>query len=210
MEVQDRGKIWAKIVAALIGGGATVLAAMLPLYCTSQRRLEQTTQTSTSEADALRQQLTKMEAQLRASEASRIDLEAKLRKSPRGIAPTGNVVIDHEFRFELTTCKLADSALECTFLITNLMGDRELSLGEGRIIDSAGNEYPANEFALGAQSGSFARMILPGAVPVRAAVKFPSVRPGTDRLEVLEIAGYNWPASGGRDHIQAKLTKINL
>ena len=215
MANNEREKTWIKIVPAVIVGGASVLAAMLPLYCSSQKRLELVTQTADNETDSLRKQLTHLESQVQKCEEEKAALVSQPVETPRDLAPdpvtSSTEVTSHDFRFNLKECKqLRDSTVRCEFIVTNLMGDRELSLDEGRIIDDAGNEYPDEGFELGAQSGNFARMILPGSVPVKGAITFASVRPGTKLLEILEMTGYNWPASGGRDTIVAKFLKVPL
>src|SRR3982751_4002953 len=74
MANDERERAWVKIISAIIVGGASVLAAMLPLYCSSQRRLEQTTQTADSEADSLRKQLANLESQVHKCEAEKAAL----------------------------------------------------------------------------------------------------------------------------------------
>ena len=189
---------------------------MLPLYCSSQKRLEEATETADSESDMLRKQLTGLESQAQRCEAEKKTLLARCASAVPG--PTGPTVstastkevVDHDFKLNLKGCMLENSVVRCDFIATNLMGDRELSLADGRIIDDSGNEYPVAEITLGANSGSFARLDLPGAVPVKGSIKFASVRPGTKHLALLEITGYNWPASGGRDTIVFKFQGITM
>jgi hypothetical protein len=210
MEVKERS--WVKIVPAVIAGAATVLAAMVPLYCSSKKRFESATQVADVEADALRTQVQKLRAQVQQCETEKVQLVAKPAPTTGTsiIANASNAFVDHDFKFDLKSCKFDGSQVRCDFMVTNLMGDRELSLSEARFIDDSGNEYPSAGFVLGAQSGGFARMILPGAIPVKGSVSFASVRPGTKQIEVLEMTAYNWPQGGNRDTIVAKFQKIPL
>lgn len=214
MEADAKEKTWVKIVPAIILGGASVLAAMLPLYCSSQRRLEAATQSADTKSDALRTQLQDVQSQVQRCEAEKAQMVGKPSSVPPvhtpAISGPTTEFIDHDFKFNLKSCEFDDSTVQCDFIVTNLMGDRELLLNEARFIDDSGNEYPFKGFTLGAQSGGFARMVLPGAIPVKGAVRFASVRPGTKQIEVLEMTGYNWPASGGRDTIVAKFRRISL
>ncbi len=210
MASEEKEKAWNKIVPPLILGGATVLAAMLPLYCSSQKRLEEATETvdtADSKNDDLRKQLASLESQIQSCKTENQSLKNSCDSISDPVDPNREVV-DHDFRLKLNECKLENnSVVRCDFIATNLMGDRELSLAESRIIDDSGNEYPGSDITLGANPG---RMVLPGAVPVKGTVKFASVRPGTQKLALLEITGYNWPASGGRDTIIFKFQEITM
>jgi hypothetical protein len=202
-----------KIVPAAIAGAATVLAAMMPLYFSSKKHFEAAAQVADVEADALRTQVQKLRSQVQQCEAAKAQFALKAGTSttiPPVATNTSNEFVDHDFRFSLVSCKFVGSEVRCEFTVVNLMGDRELSLGEARFIDDSGNEYPSRGFTLGAQSGSFARMILPGAIPIRGSVIFASVRPGTKQIELLEMTGYSWPAGGSRETVVAKFQKIPL
>ena len=214
MEADVKEKTWVKIVPAVIAGAATVLAAMVPLYCSSRKRLETVTQAADVETDTLRTEVQKLRSQVQQCEAEKAQIAAKPADSPSRATPAvinaSNEFVDHDFKFNLNSCKFDGSRVRCDFTVTNLMGDRELSLAEARFIDDSGYEYPSRGFTLGAQSGSFARMILPGGIPVRGSVSFASVRPDTKQIETLEMTGYNWPEGGNRDTIVAKFRKISL
>ncbi len=215
---------WTPIIVALIAGGASVLVATLPLYYSNQRNLEkanqanQASQAGDSEIDALRKQLTALDLKFQRCEAEKVVLAnngfqaAKPATTTLGTATSSSPeVVDHDFKFNFQGCTLVNSAVHCDFIVTNLMGDRELQLAEARIIDDSGNVYPATGFALGANSSPYSsHSKLPEAVPIRGTLKFDSVRPGTKRLAILEVTGYNWPAAGGRDTIVIKFHGIAL
>jgi len=57
---------WVRIVGALILGGCTVSAAMVPLYCSKQRSLDAKTQTDQTEVDGLRHQNSELQATIAA------------------------------------------------------------------------------------------------------------------------------------------------
>lgn len=213
MESQSPGKSWVQIVVALIGGAAIVLAALLPILHSSRKNLENATKVADNESDALKRKVADLEARLRTCEAEKEKAEECSPGPPptKGAEPAADEKISYNFKFKRDICKLDGANIDCEFIVTNLLGDRELSVAEGRIIDESGTVYPATGYALGVDSyGSFSRAVLPGEVPVRLKIRFGSVRPGTKRLQVLEIGGYNWPASGGRDHIEVQFRNIAL
>jgi hypothetical protein len=217
---------WTPIIVALIAGGASVLVTILPFYYSSQRNLEranqanQASQAGDSESDALRKQLTALDLKFQRCEAEKVVVAnngyqaqaAKPAATTLGATTSSALeVVEHDFKFNFQGCTLVNSAVRCDFIVTNLMGDRELQLAEARIIDDSGNVYPATGFALGANSSPYSsHSKLPGAVPVKGTLKFDSVRPGTKRLAILEVTGYNWPAAGGRDTIVIKFQGIAL
>jgi hypothetical protein len=209
MEADVKEKTWVKIVPAIIAGGATVLAAMLPLYCSSQRRLETVTQTADNQADSLQKQLAAMRKQLEKCEGDRARSVAGVSTASPVTDTVGlaDEIVDHDFKFKLKRCSATSARVRCEFAVTNLMGDRELSLSEARIF-ADGNEYPSRGFTLGADSGNFARTVLPGNIPVNGSVSFASVRPGAKRIDVLEIIGYDWPESGSRETVTARFQNV--
>jgi flagellar capping protein FliD len=105
---------------------------------------------------------------------------------------TAHSVTEQEIIFQLTGCALSGSLVKCDFLITNKAGDRIVKLyrdERSRFIDDAGRDYPATYFTLGADGSAYsARTTLPGNVPIRGQVQFDSVKPGTKKIQLLEIA----------------------
>lgn len=128
MANNEKEKAWVKIVPAVIAGGATVLAAMLPLYCSSQRRLEQATQTADSETDALRKQLAGLESQVRKCEAEKTAL-ANQYTLPKPVPPKSQLQSSIEgLDFRLEGCVRESADLKCWLSVTNNREGRELKV----------------------------------------------------------------------------------
>ena len=70
---------WVKIVLALIAGGATVLAATLPLYLSSQRA-----DTADSESGTLRRQVESLQSTVKAKDTQIAELNDQARRSAAG------------------------------------------------------------------------------------------------------------------------------
>jgi hypothetical protein len=56
-----------------------------------------------------------------------------------------------------------------------------------RFIDDSGREYPTTSFALGADVGGSVTSTVPGDVSLRGQVQFDGVKPGTRRIQLLEM-----------------------
>src|SRR3954447_1888072 len=128
MANDEKEKAWVKIVPAIIAGGATVLAAMLPLYCSSQRRLERATQAADSETDALRKQLAGLESQVRKCEAEKTVLARQSMANPSP-QPESQLQSSIEgFDFKVEGCVRESADLKCWFNVTNNREGRELKV----------------------------------------------------------------------------------
>ena len=79
MANEEKEGAWVKIVIALIAGGATVLAATLPLYFTSQRELKKRTETADSESSTLRKQIDALLSQIKERDTEIAALKDQLR-----------------------------------------------------------------------------------------------------------------------------------
>ncbi len=131
MANDEKEKAWIKIVPAIIAGGATVLAAMLPLYCSSQRRLEQATQTAGSETDALRKQLAGLESQVQKCEAEKAVLakQSVANPPPQPVSTQSQLQSSIEgFDFRLEGCARESADLKCWLSVTNNREGRELKV----------------------------------------------------------------------------------
>ncbi len=109
------------------------------------------------------------------------------------------------FLFDLKSCTLSGSSVQCDFLITNNKEDRDLRIasqgrsavgvGPSRLIDTSGIEYIADEAFLGSAVGGDARSertstrsALATGIPTRATVNFESVSPDIELARLLEIS----------------------
>jgi cell division protein FtsB len=122
-------------------------------------------------------------------------------------------VTEQDIVFQLKGCALSGSLIKCDLLITNKTGDRRLYISRGdrsRAIDDSGREYPATSFALGADvsTGSVATT-LPGDVPFRGQIQFDGVKPGTQKIQLLEMYCEIGGASGSRSTV-VKFGNIDL
>ncbi len=152
----DSERPWVRIVGAVILGGATVSAALVPLYCAKQNRLAETTstvQTSRTEIDVLKQRLSQDDeaiaskdaeiAQLRKRPtvapdcppvASLAAVTAPDRSAEQDIAASAVVVkpihttIERDIEFSLQKCNLSGTTLTCDLLFTSRGADRGLYL----------------------------------------------------------------------------------
>jgi hypothetical protein len=111
--------------------------------------------------------------------------------SPKEATSSPNEVIDNDYKFNLRSCKLSSSKVKCEFLVTNMINDRELTLGGAnatvQAIDNSGNEYIADKLTLGSWSGSgWITSNLPNRVPVKAIIQF-SVRPEATKFAVINL-----------------------
>ncbi len=99
-------------------------------------------------------------------------------------------VIEQEIVFQLKACSLSGSLMKCDLLVTNKGGDRRVYFtrsDRSRFIDDSGREYPATSFALGAGVGGSVATIVPGDVSIGAQVQFDGVKPGTKKIQLLEM-----------------------
>lgn len=131
MANDEKEKAWVKIVPAIIAGGATVLAAMLPLYCSSQRRLEQATKAADSETDELRKQVAGLESQVRKCEAEKTVLASQSTAGPppHPASPQSQLQSSIEgLDFRLEGCARESADLKCWFSVTNNREGRELKI----------------------------------------------------------------------------------
>jgi len=118
--------------------------------------------------------------------------------------PVTRSVIEQDIVFQLKSCALSGSLLKCDLLVTNKAGDRRVSLGHSdrsRFIDDSGREYPATSFALGADFGYSVATIIPGDVSIRAQVQFDGVKPGTKKLQLLEMYCNISGSNGSKDTV---------
>jgi len=122
--------------------------------------------------------------------------------SPSSAPKILRTVEEEEFRFDLYRCKFHGSSVACEMLITNQIADRALHLSRpyatalSRIIDDAGNEWPASEFVLGVQTGEAVEEIMPQGVPVRAVITFKGVASEASSIRLLEVGCYARFAKG--------------
>jgi hypothetical protein len=122
-------------------------------------------------------------------------------------------VTEQEIVFQLKGCILSGSLIKCDLLITNKTGDRRLYISRSdrsRAIDDSGREYPATSFALGADvSTNSVATTLPGDVPFKGQIQFDGVKPGTKRIQLLEMYCEIGGSSGSRSTV-IKFGSIDL
>lgn len=152
------------------------------------------------EVSTLRERIRTLEQQLR----SRDEAQLGDRHDPPGPhdRDTEDVKYARDFKFQLVSCVLSGSTVGCDLLVTNLLGDRDASFKTAatRIIAESGDEYLATNYVLGAKTGKYGvRSTLPGSIPIKARLEFGSVRPGTERLQLLTFGLYARDASGHRE-----------
>ena len=218
MAEEKKEGAWVKIVLALIAGGATVLAATLPLYLSSQKRAD----TADSESGTLRRQVESLQSTVKAKDTQIAELHDQARRSAAGSSthaeavpppsPAGGPIheaVAEEIKFQLSGCTPSGFKVTCSFLVTNLGVDRDFQFDSGRIIDSDGNEYAANYFSLGAKRNQFfvSSSLLSG-VTVKGSFEFEAVRTHTRLIKVLELKGHTLDAA--RSQVAARLTEITL
>jgi hypothetical protein len=154
----DQERPWVRIVGALILGGATVSAALVPLYCAKQNRLAETVstvQTTRSEIDVLRQRIAQDDNELAARNNEIMALRRRAAAAPADCPPPSAVltnsptaqtaapsntaaipasgksirtVQEREVEFGLQSCHLSGTTLTCDFLFTSKGADRLLTL----------------------------------------------------------------------------------
>ena len=143
--------------------------------------------------------------------------QATAPSDPASVEPTAQQatrsVTEQEIVFQLNGCILSGSLMKCDLLITNKTGDRRLYIRSGdrsRAIDDSGREYPATSFGLGAEvnNGSVATT-LPGNVPFRGQIQFDGVKPGTKKIQLLEMYCEIEGSSGSRSTV-IKFGSIDL
>jgi hypothetical protein len=112
--------------------------------------------------------------------------------------PTVKPVEVADFRFDLQRCAKQSSKIVCTFLVTNLQADRELTLyaleltmfgyaSHSRLFDTEGNEYPAKACSLGNKANEyFVQSTMVQNVPTRASLSFEGAA-SVSGISLLEI-----------------------
>jgi cell division protein FtsB len=143
--------------------------------------------------------------------------QATALSDPTGVEPTAQQatrsVTEQEIVFQLNGCILSGSLMKCDLLITNKTGDRRLYISSGdrsRVIDDSGREYPATSFALGADVGAGSvSTTLPSDVPFRGQIQFDGVKPGTKKIQLLEMYCEIGGSSGSRSTV-IKFGSIDL
>ena len=100
--------------------------------------------------------------------------------------------------FSVSECEGTGETIECFISITNESEiDRVMSMvngGRARIIDSNGNEYNHNEFAIGKATGYelYSGVYLVAGIPVNSLIKFTQVPPSVTNLSLLEITTWDF------------------
>jgi TolB-like protein len=131
----------------------------------------------------------------------------------RGAKSAIQKVTVKDFTFEVRSCTLTATRVNCLVAITNGGPDRQVSISTGnismpaptRIIDDSGNEYTAETVQLGNRSSSYnVAASLPTGVPVAANLVFENVPEGTSTISLLEIPFY----VVDREMLKAQVRKI--
>jgi hypothetical protein len=221
---------WVRILGSVILGGCAVLAAMVPLYCSKQKSLEtQVVQTRTdqTEIDGLRRQVAELQTTVAAKDAE----ITKLKTRPIPVATAGSAtstvqnasletsepasmggprvsthsVTERGVVFQLKSCELSGSTVQCDLLLMSKETDRNQALKGGtRIIDEGGRENLASYLALGSywtRGYASADSKLPNDVPVAGQVRFEGVTPGTKKLRLLEMVVSVGDSTGTHDAV---------
>jgi hypothetical protein len=234
MSVEQK-RTWVRLISSMIRGGCAVLVVMALLCCSKQKSLDAQIvkdKPGQAEVDGLKQQLAQLQAAVSQKDAA---LE-KLQQRPipavmtdpvpaetvspaqaAGVIPAAqqatHSVTEQEIVFQLNGCILSGSLIKCDLLITNKTGDRRLYIRSGdrsRAIDDSGREYPATSFALGAEVGNGSvATTLPGNVPFRGQIQFDGVKPGTKKIQLLEMYCEIEGSSGSRSTV-IKFGSIDL
>jgi hypothetical protein len=177
----EQERPWVRIAGAVILGGASVAAALVPLYCAKQTRLAETNstvQTNRSEIEDLNQRLSQANqaiasrdveiAQLRKRTAALPEcppaaLSAATPEQPAAATSGGAAAtpgpllrstLEREVEFGLRGCHLSGTTLTCDLLFTSKGADRDLGLlsdARSRLIDPVGREVRATRFVAGAR-----------------------------------------------------------
>lgn len=87
MASENQGKPWIQIVTSLIAGGAVVLAALLPILYSSNKRLETATKVADSEGEAMKHQIADLGARLKACETEK---NSPTKGNPPAPVPAGD------------------------------------------------------------------------------------------------------------------------
>jgi hypothetical protein len=119
------------------------------------------------------------------------------------------------FLFQLKSCALSGSTVQCELLITNKDIDRRFELSRddlSRVIDAGGRESIAGAIELGAHGSDCCSVQadLPSGVPISGRLRFEGVKPGTKRLQLLEIAGSAQDAANSWHRVLVKFSNIAL
>jgi hypothetical protein len=94
---------------------------------------------------------------------------------------------DRDIVFQLEDCKLADSALQCSLLVTNKDADRIFEIRGSRLFDDSGQEFSASKTSIGSsEDGSSFR--LPSNVPIKVKVEFERLPARLRRVRFLELS----------------------
>jgi len=234
-----RKQSWMKLLGSVTYVGCVALAAMALLCCSKQQpQATQVAQGKTDQAeiDGLKQQVAQLQDAVSkknmeieklqqqtaptANTVPAVSVSPGQAAAPSAPAETGPLpqqgsrsVLDQDLNFQLKGCSLSGSLVKCELLITNKEGDREAGFGSSersRIIDDAGRDYPATSFTLGASVSTYSvRTTLPGEVPVVGQVQFDSVKPGTKKIRLLEMAWWVSDSKGSRNMV-IKFSNIDL
>lgn len=107
------------------------------------------------------------------------------------VEPTAGTkpVVAEDFTFELTSCKLSGTTLDCQMRITNNGEDGQLVIDpyQTRVIDSAGGEHRVKNVNV-ANTGSYEAQTV-SQVPIAARITFHDVPSDSERIPLLEIIG---------------------
>jgi hypothetical protein len=226
---------WGRTAGSLV----FVLAALLPIGCSRQKSSQEPTAQAApdpSEAERLKQQVAQLQAAVSQKDEALAQLHqqptppvvasampAETAPSVQGTpAPPSapepaaqqpiRSVTEQEVVFQLKGCTLSGSLVKCDILVTNRSGDRRLWMGRNersRMIDDVGRVYPTTEFSLGAENDAYVRMTLPGDVPIEGHIKIDGVKPGTQRIKLLETYCSIEDSTGSR-YAVIKFANIDL
>ena len=120
-----------------------------------------------------------------------------------------------DFTFEVKSCTLVASRVDCVLAITNGGADRQVLISTGRIstppptrmIDNSGNEYAADTVQLGNHSSPYnAAESFPTGIPIVAKLVFENVPADASSISLLEIPFYIID----REMLKAQIRNISI
>ena len=206
---EERHQSRATVIAAVIAAVGAVVAATAG-HWVGREQGEDRIAAMQKQLRASADEMAELRAALTTQNRTIADLKARLQQPPEpGPGPvdgghTADAKVDKDFRFELLGCNRSSSTIRCDFRVTNLSGDRELSINndKSRIITTEGDEYYVDLMTIGAATERYvARTTMPGGVPVKAALTFNSIRPNTTTVRLLEFGAYTWERGGSRQDV---------